>query len=61
MSDYELKKLTDLKVVELKHELEKRGLDKSGVKQFLIESLREVNPLFQRLFIPYILTLVFSP
>lgn len=42
MAEYELKKLADLKVIELKHELEKRGLDKSGVKLFLMESLKEV-------------------
>lgn len=34
--------LCDLKVAELRNELEKRGVDKSGVKPILMERLREV-------------------
>ncbi len=35
--------LSDLRVIELKQELDKRGLDKSGVKAKLIERLEEVR------------------
>ncbi|EUB55429.1 Scaffold attachment factor B2 [Echinococcus granulosus] len=41
--------LCDLKVAELRNELEKRGVDKSGVKPILMERLREVllcNPTY---------------
>lgn len=37
------KKLTELKVVELRSELEKRGLDKTGVKAVLLERLEKVR------------------
>lgn len=36
------KKLTDFRVVDLRQELEKRGLEKSGVKAVLIERLEKV-------------------
>ena len=36
------KKLTDLRVVDLRQELENRGLEKSGVKAVLIERLQKV-------------------
>lgn len=42
MSDTEYRKLTDLKVVELRAELEKRGLDKNGIKSALLERLQKV-------------------
>ncbi len=35
--------LSDLKVAELRIELEKRGLDKTGVKQNLVDRLKEVS------------------
>ncbi|VDM19607.1 unnamed protein product [Hydatigera taeniaeformis] len=35
--------LCDLKVTELRNELEKRGVDKSGIKPVLMERLREVS------------------
>ena len=37
------KKMTELKVVELSSELEKRGLDKTGVKAVLMERLEKVG------------------
>lgn len=45
-SDCEKRKITDLRVVDLKAELDKRGLDKTGVKALLIERLQGVNIIF---------------
>lgn len=42
MADSENKKLCDLKVVELRSELEKRGLESKGVKQVLHDRLAKV-------------------
>lgn len=39
----DLKKLSDLRVVDLRVELEKRGLDKNGVKAALTERLSKVK------------------
>lgn len=36
------RKLSDLRVVDLRAELEKRGLDRSGNKQALVERLQKV-------------------
>lgn len=40
------RKLTDLRVVDLRQELEERGLEKSGVKAVLVERLQKVNSLY---------------
>ena len=37
------KKITELRVVDLRQELEKRGFEKSGVKAVLIERLQKVR------------------
>jgi scaffold attachment factor B1 len=37
------KRLVDLRVIDLRNELEKRGLDKSGNKAALIERLSKVS------------------
>lgn len=42
MADAEGKKLTELRVIDLKMELERRGLDKTGNKAALLERLSKV-------------------
>lgn len=41
-SDAELRKLNNLRVIDLRNELGKRNLDKTGVKNELIERLQKV-------------------
>lgn len=54
-TDAESKKLSDLRVVDLRAELEKRGMDKTGVKAALLERLQKVCTiyLFILVFIEY--------
>jgi len=40
---FESRKICDLKVPELRSELEKRDLDKTGVKAILLERLQNVS------------------
>jgi len=47
MASEEGRKLNDLRVVDLRAELERRSLDKTGVKAVLIEKLQKVSVLFQ--------------
>lgn len=42
-SDSKARKIEELRVVDLRVELEKRGLDKTGIKAVLIERLRKVR------------------
>lgn len=42
----EKRRLADLRVVDLRGELEKRGLDKNGVKASLVERLAQVSNYF---------------
>lgn len=51
----EVPNFVDMRVVELRTECEKRGLDKSGNKQALVDRLQEVSMLLftYNLMLPY--------
>ena len=42
------RKIRELRVVDLRNELESRGLDKNGVKALLVERLTKVRRIFSR-------------
>jgi hypothetical protein len=46
MATKESKRVADLRVVDLRLQLEKRDLDKSGVKAVLVERLQKVNTYY---------------
>ena len=45
--DVTKKKVSELRVVDLRHILEKRGLEKTGNKSILVERLTKVRILFE--------------
>lgn len=49
-SDAELRKLNNLRVIDLRNELGKRNLDKTGVKNELIERLQQVCTFLSALY-----------
>jgi SAP domain len=42
-SDQDKRKLSDLRVVDIRSELDKRGIDKSGVKAVILDRLSKVG------------------
>jgi hypothetical protein len=52
-SDSEKRKLIDLRVVDLRAELERRNLDKTGVKAVLIERLQKVSDISYMNYVRY--------
>lgn len=59
MADADGKKLTELRVIDLKTELERRGLDKTGNKAALLDRLSKVLLIIFILFLIFIIIFFF--
>lgn len=52
------RRIRDLRVVDLRNELDSRGLDKTGVKATLVERLMKVCPILKSIQCIYLVTAI---